>query len=315
MRLCLMIEGQEDVTWEDWEALADACEASRFEALFRSDHYLSGDGRNGRGALDAWTTLAAIAVRTERIRLGTMVSPVTFRHPSLLSRAAVTVDHISGGRAEVGLGAGWYEAEHEAFGFPFPPLGERMELLAEQLEIVRRQWDEDEPSFAGTHYRLDRSAALPKPVQARMPLIVGGSGKPRTVAMAARWADEYNAVEGDPETCRRLRRALDDACRAEGRDPSSLVFSIMTTVLVGRDQGELEARAARLAELFSLDKTPAQVIEDNRADSIVGTVEEAAERLGQLEAAGVQRVMLQHLDHRDLDAVALLGGELAEAVS
>src|SRR5689334_17585970 len=134
-----MIEGQEDVTWEDWVALAEACESSGLEGLFRSDHYLSGDGRIGRGSLDAWTTLAAIAARTERIRLGTMVSPATFRHPSVLANAALTVDHISGGRAELGLGAGWYELEHQAFGFAFPPLGERMEMLEEQLEIVHRQ--------------------------------------------------------------------------------------------------------------------------------------------------------------------------------
>ena len=137
-----MIEGQEDVTWPDWVALADACEASGLAALFRSDHYLSGDGLNGRGSHDAWTTLAALAARTSRIRLGTMVSPVTFRHPSLVANAAITVDHISGGRVELGLGAGWYELEHQVYGFPFPPMAERMAMLEEQLEIVTRQWSE-----------------------------------------------------------------------------------------------------------------------------------------------------------------------------
>ena len=305
-----MIEGQEDVTWDDWVALASACERSGLEGLFRSDHYLSGDGRVGRGSLDAWTSLAAIAVHTERIRLGTMVSPVTFRHPSLLARAAVTVDHVSNGRAELGLGAGWYELEHDAFGFPFPPLRERMELLEEQLEIVRRQWSEDEFSFAGRHYQLDRAPALPKPVQARMPLIVGGEGKPRSVAAAARWADEYNAVFGDPAACGDLRRALDAACAEQGRDPAELVLSIMTTCLVGRDERELSERADRLAAIYWPDLSGAEVLERHGAEWIAGTVEQVAERLAGLEAAGVTRVMLQHLDHRDLDAVELIGREL-----
>src|SRR5437763_15147585 len=165
MRLCLMIEGQEDVTWADWVALADACESSGVEALFRSDHYLSGGGKIGRGSHDAWTTLAAIAARTARIRLGTMVSPATFRHPSLLANAATTVDHVSGGRAELGLGAGWYELEHRSFGFPFPPLAERMQLLEQQLEIVTGLWTQDEYSFSGRHYTLEACQALPPPLQ------------------------------------------------------------------------------------------------------------------------------------------------------
>src|SRR5438309_1514901 len=138
-----MVEGQEDVTWTDWLPLADACETTGIEALFRSDHYLSGDGKIGRGSHDAWTTLAAIAARTSRIRLGTMVSPVTFRHPSQLANAATTVDHVSGGRVELGLGAGWYELEHAAFGFSFPPMAERMAMLQEQLEIVVGQWTQE----------------------------------------------------------------------------------------------------------------------------------------------------------------------------
>jgi F420-dependent oxidoreductase-like protein len=308
-----MIEGQEDVTWDDWVALALACERSGLEGLFRSDHYLSGDGRVGRGSLDAWTSLAAIAVHTERIRLGTMVSPVTFRHPSLLARCAVTVDHISGGRAELGLGAGWYELEHEAFGFPFPPLRERMELLEEQLEIVRGQWERPEFSFEGRHHRLDRATALPKPVQSRMPLIVGGEGRPRSVAAAVRFADEYNAVFGDAGACRTLRGDLDAACREHGRDPGSIVLSIMTTCVIGRDESELAERAGRLAAAFWPDLSAAELLERNRSEWIAGTVEQVRERLAELEAAGVDRVMLQHLDHRDLDAVELIGAELAAA--
>jgi F420-dependent oxidoreductase-like protein len=311
MRLCLMIEGQEGVSWEQWMALAEVTERSGLEGLFRSDHYLSGSGRVGRGSSDAWTTLAAIAARTERIRLGTMVSPVTFRHPSVLASAANVVDHVSGGRVELGLGAGWYELEHRAFGFPFPPVGERMEMLEEQLEIVHRQWTEDELSFQGKHYQLDRCPALPKPVQKpRPPIVVGGGGKPRTVAAAARFAQEYNTTEADPAECAKIRRRLDEACQKAGRDPSSMTFSVMTTTIVGRDQAEVERRVKAAIEGWD-DRPAADVLAENRdTDWIAGTVDEVVERLRGLRAAGVERVMLQHLDHADIEMVELLGSEL-----
>jgi F420-dependent oxidoreductase-like protein len=307
-----MIEGQEDVTWDDWVALAAACERSGLEGLFRSDHYLSGDGRNGRGSLDAWTTLAAIAERTERIRLGTMVSPVTFRHPSVVANATVTVDHISGGRAELGLGAGWYELEHQSFGFPFPPLGERMEMFEEQLEIVHRQWTEQEFSFAGRHYTLDRCPALPKPVQRpHPPLIVGGAGRRRTVAAAARWADEYNVVSPTPEQCAELRTSLDKAAADHGR--RALVLSVMTTCLVGEDAAQVARRASELVGKFDEFEGAdgESLLREHGAGWIAGTVDEAAAQLRRLGDAGVERVMLQHLMHRDIEMVELLGRELA----
>src|ERR687891_2843199 len=156
MRICAMIEGQEDVTWEDWVALAEACEGSGIETLFRSDHYLSVVGRRERGSLDAWGTICALAAATSTLRLGTLVSPVTFRHPSVLAKSAVTADHISGGgRVELGIGAGWLEDEHARYGFPFPATGQRIELLEEQIEIVRRQWSETGLEFRGRHYALE----------------------------------------------------------------------------------------------------------------------------------------------------------------
>jgi F420-dependent oxidoreductase-like protein len=315
VRLCLMIEGQEDVTWQDWIAISDACEQSGLEALFRSDHYLSGSGYNGRGSLDAWTTLSAIAVRTERIRLGTMVSPVTFRHPSVVGNAATTVDHVSGGRVELGLGAGWYELEHKSFGFPFPPLAERMEMLEEQLEIVRRQWSEKEFSFEGKHYRLERCQAQPKPVQSpHPPVIVGGGGKKRTVELAARFAEEYNTVGGTPEFCRDLRARLDEATRQTDRE--RLVLSVMTTTVVGADRDELIRRADRLGELWYEGKSGEELLaDDEAAEWIAGTVDEAAERLEALADAGVERVMLQHADHRDIESIHLFGEELAPRVA
>ena len=309
MRLCLMIEGQEGVTWPQWIALADACERSGLEGLFRSDHYRSVDDEGpALGSLDAWTTLAGLAACTERIRLGTMVSPTTFRHPSVLGRAATTVDHISGGRAELGLGAGWFEREHSEFGFPFPPLGERMEVFEEQAEIIVGQWTNDTFSYAGSHYRLDDCEALPKPVQRpHPPVIIGGSGRRRTVAVAARLAQEYNLVSATPADCRAARRRLDEACERHGRDPSTLALSVMATVLVGSDEADVARRARRMAD--------AGMDEEDHSTWIHGTVAQAAEQLAELAAAGVQRMMLQHLMHDDLDTVHRLGAELAPAVA
>ena len=316
MRLCLMIEGQEDVTWPQWIALAETCEWVGLEGLFRSDHYVSVDEGATRGSLDAWTTLAGLAARTERIRLGTMVSPATFRHPSVLGRSATTVDHISGGRAELGLGAGWYEREHRAFGFPFGSLGERMEVFEEQAEIIVGQWTTGSFSYSGRHYRLEDCDALPRPVQRpHPPVIIGGSGKRRTVEVAARLGQEYNVVGPTVEECSDLRRRMDEACARHERDPRTLVLSAMCTVVVGADRAEAEARAQRLVDLGFEQGDGASVLAENRATWVCGTVDEAVARLRELAAAGVERMLLQHLLHDDLDAVQLFGRELVPAVS
>jgi alkanesulfonate monooxygenase SsuD/methylene tetrahydromethanopterin reductase-like flavin-dependent oxidoreductase (luciferase family) len=293
MRVCLMIEGQEGVTWDQWIALAEACERVGLEGLFRSDHYLSIVRGGDAGSLDAWTTLAGLAARTERIRLGTLVSPVTFRHASVLAKSVVTVDHISRGRAELGIGAGWYEEEHRAYRFPFPEPRERMRLLHEQIERVVEQWERDRN-------------VLPKPVQQpRPPLIVGGSAKPGTVKPAVRYADEYNTIFVPPEVCRDRRAVLDEACRGAGREPASLTFSLMTGCVLGADQAELSRRVGDYGRLTGRDPDKSVV---------VGTVDQAAERLREYEAAGVERVMLQHLVHEDVAMVELMG-ELAGAVN
>jgi F420-dependent oxidoreductase-like protein len=272
VRVCLMIEGQDDVAWAHWVALAQTAEQAGIEALFRSDHYLSDQDASGHGSLDAWATLIALAAITSTLRLGTLVSPATFRHPSVLAKMAVTADHVSGGRVEVGLGAGWLEAEHRAYGFPFEPTRVRMDVLAEQLEIVHRSWEPGPFSFSGEHYRIEDLDALPKPVQQpHPPLIVGGSGGPRSLKLAAQWADEYNTPFASPDECRELRGRLDDACESAGRD--RLPLSLMT------GPGE--------------------------------TFEETAERLAEYEAAGVERVMLQHLEFTDLETVERIGRELA----
>jgi F420-dependent oxidoreductase-like protein len=307
-----MIEGQEDVSWEQWVALAQACEQHGLEGLFRSDHYVSVFDRSQRGSLDAWTTLAGLAAVTSRIRLGTLVSPATFRHPSTLAKSVVTADHVSGGRVELGLGAGWHEREHRAYGFPFAEPGVRMEVLEEQIEVVHRLWSDDRVTFEGRHYRLDDVRPFPKPVQRpHPPLIVGGHAGARSVALAARWADEYNVYHRTPEECRSLRARVAEAWQREDRDPKTIVFSVMTGVVVGRDRRDIEAAADRVAEVSGQGRGSVLGSEA----SVVGTAEQVVSRLREYESAGVERMMLQHLAHEDLETVALLGREVVPAVA
>ncbi len=314
MRVCLMIEGQEGVSWEDWVALGRACEESGLEGLFRSDHYAGLMGDEMRDSLDAWTQIAALGALTERIRLGTLVSPVTFRHPSLLAKAVATADHVSGGRVELGIGAGWNVREHEAYGFPFPDLPERLERLEEQLELVVRQWTEESVDFSGRHYRAEALQALPKPVQRpRPPVIVGGAGKPRTARLAARFADEYNTPFPTLEQVRERRAAVERACVEAGRDP--LVFSVMTGCVVGSDRAELLHRVRRTMARMGLDGDPEEFVRERGDVMVLGTVEEVVERLRGLEEAGVDRIFLQHLAHDDVELVRLLGAEVAPAVA
>jgi len=296
-----MIEGQEDVTWEDWRALAAACEEHGVRTMFRSDHYLSVDDRRERGSLDAWGTITALGAVTEKLRLGTMVSPATFRHPAVLAKLAVTADHVSGGRVEVGIGAGWWEREHELYGFELPPVGARMEALKEQMQIVRDHWGE--------------GIAQPKPVQRPLPLILGAKGGPRSLRIGARWATEYNTVMATPEEIADLRRRLDEACEKEGRDPATLPLSMMTGWLVGADRAELLDRASRLSEWKGEGGDGEAFVAGLRSSTILGTAEEAIAQLRDLEEAGLTRIMGQHLLHRDLDAVALMGREIAPALA
>jgi F420-dependent oxidoreductase-like protein len=316
MRVCLMVEGQEGVTWEEWLALAQTCERAGLEGLFRSDHYTSVFGVLERGSLDAWATLAGLAARTDRIRLGTMVSPVTFRHPSALAREVVTVDRISNGRVELGLGAGWYELEHAAHGFPFPAMDVRLELLAEQVEIVHRQWTEESFDFTGRHYRLSDCRALPKPVQQPSPpIVVGGMALAGTLVPAVRFAAEYNTFGASVETCRARRRRVTEACEGAGRDPASLAFSLMAACIVGVDRGEVLEKARRVMRVTRSEHAdPEDFLAGAPEGWIVGTADEVVERLLALEGAGVERVMLQHLDHEDLDTIELLGESVVPRV-
>ena len=300
-----MIEGQEGVTWPQWRALAAACEEHRIPTLFRSDHYQNLDGQHPeRGALDAWGTTNALAALTTTLRLGTLVSPASFRHPSVLAKLVVTADHVSGGRIDLGIGAGWHQREHDAYGFPFAPTKTRIDVLEEQLQVLMGHWGPDRFSFEGEHYILSDLDAQPKPVQQPHPhLIMGGLAAARSAALAARFADEYNTTFPTLEQVRERRYRIDAACERAGRDP--IPFSIMTGVVVGADLADLRERARRVAELTGRDRD--SVLRDPPNGWIVATVEQAAEQFAAYRDAGLHRVMCQTLVHDDLDAVALVG--------
>jgi len=292
MRIALMIEGQEGVTWEQWLALGTAAESADLDGLFRSDHYRSITRGSPAGSLDAWTTLAAIAARTERLRLGTMVSPVTFRPASLLAKAVTTVDHISNGRVELGIGAGWFEAEHETYGFPFLTTRERLDELDNQLAEITHQW-------------TDAPDVWPKPVQhPRPPIIVGGRAKPRTVRAAVRFADEYNTPFVSPEEAAAIREKT-----------RPLRFSVMTGFLVGQTHEEMRERAQELYSRRAREQSFDDWLAAYAERCVVGSVDEVVERLRDYERAGCDRVMLQHLLHTDLEPVRLIGRELAPALA
>jgi alkanesulfonate monooxygenase SsuD/methylene tetrahydromethanopterin reductase-like flavin-dependent oxidoreductase (luciferase family) len=294
MRVALMVEGQEGVSWDEWVALAEACQEHGIEAMFRSDHYVSLTAPRERVATDAWTLLGALAARTSTLRLGTLVSPVTFRHPAVVAKAAATMDHVSGGRLEVGMGAGWMELEHETFGFPFPETSERVGMLAEQIKIVDRQLRED-------------LLTVQRP---RPPIIVGGSAQKGTTEPAVRFADEYNTSSRvDPAEAARRRRRLDAACERVGRDPSTLPLSLMTPFVLDRDH------ARRFVERFPNAGPADDLYERLASRGLAGEPDQLVANLREFHSAGVERVMLQHVVHEDLDVVAAIGREIAPALA
>jgi F420-dependent oxidoreductase-like protein len=298
MRLVVFTEPQEGASYADLLRVAQHAEELGFDAFFRSDHYhpIMFGGERLPGPTDAWVTLAGLAVQTSRIKLGTLVTSATFRLPGPLAISVAEVDQMSGGRVELGLGAGWYETEHTAYGIPFPPVGERFDRLAEQLAIVTGLWDTpvgDRFSFRGEHYELVDSPALPKPAR-RPPVIVGGSGPKRTPALAARYADEFNVPFRPAGTTKQVYGRVAEACAKEGRD--NPVFSVAQTVACGRTDAEakrrLDAIGGRNAGLYG---TPSQVVD----------------AIGAYAELGAERVYLQTLDLSDLDHLEVIAGEVA----
>ncbi len=300
MRVRIFVEPQQGATYQQLLEVARTVEACGFDAFFRSDHYLSMGGDGLPGPTDAWVTLGALARETSRIRLGTLVTSATFRWPGILAVTVAQVDAMSGGRLELGLGTGWYEAEHTAYGIPFPPLGERFERLEEQLAILTGLWATPvgRPySFTGRHYRLVDSPALPKPLQEpHPPLIVGGGGARRTPHLAATFADEFNlAFHPLADTEGQFSRVR-AACEAIDRDPATLGLSVAQVVCCGAD----EAEVFRRAEAIGRD------LGELRANGAAGTPDEVAERLRAFGAAGAGTVYLQVLDLDDLDHIRLI---------
>ncbi|WP_214404819.1 LLM class F420-dependent oxidoreductase [Pseudonocardia lacus] len=307
MDLRIFTEPQQGAGYDDLLSVARTAEAAGYDAFFRSDHYLvMGNASGEPGPTDAWITLAGLARDTERIRLGTLVNSATFRLPGPLAIAVAQVDQMSRGRVELGLGAGWFEREHAAYGIPFPELGERFDRLAEQLEIVTGLWGTlpgERFGFAGAHYALEDSPALPKPVQRpRPPVIVGGHGKKRTPELAARFADEFNVAFSAPDAVAAQFERVEAACRAIGRDPGELVRSIAQVICVGRDDAEVAKRA------LTLGRDEAEL----RESGLAGTPAEVVDKLGRWrEQTGATRVYLQLLDLGDLDQVELVAAEVA----
>jgi F420-dependent oxidoreductase-like protein len=303
--LCLMIEGQEGVTWPQWRALAEACERHGIPTLFRSDHYQNLDGQHPeRGSLDAWGTIIALSALTTKLRLGTLVSPTSFRHPSVLAKLVVTADHVSDGRIDLGLGAGWHEGEHDAYGFPFLPTAARVDVLEEQLQILTGHWGAEEFSFTGEHYTLSGLNAEPKPVQRpHPPIIMGGNAGSRSAELAARFAAEYNTPFATVDQIRQRKANIDRACERAGREP--IPFSAMIGVVLGADSAEVEARARRVAEATGRDA--GELLRDPPPGWIAGTLEQAAEQLAPIRDAGVSRVMCNQFVEPDVDQVARIG--------
>jgi F420-dependent oxidoreductase-like protein len=304
VELRIFTEPQMGATYDDLLAVARRTEETGFDAFFRSDHYLTMGGDGLPGPTDAWLTLAGLARETSRIRLGTLMTAATFRLPGPLAISVAQVDQMSGGRVELGFGAGWYEAEHTGYGIPFPPLGERFDRYEEQLAIITGLWKTPSGKtfdFAGTHYQLADSPALPKPVQdGGIPILVGGRGTKRTPRLAARYASEFNVPFSSTEDNARLFAGVRDACQEAGRDPSSMVYSSALVVCVGRDDAEVARRAAVIG----------RDVDELRANGVAGTPAEAADTLGRYAEAGAERVYLQVLDLADLDHLDLIASQV-----
>jgi F420-dependent oxidoreductase-like protein len=305
MELRVFTEPQQGATYEDLLAVALEAERLGFGAFFRSDHYL-GMGTPGLpGPSDAWITLAGLARDTSTIRLGTMMTSATFRHPGPLAISVATVDQMSGGRVELGIGAGWYEEEHRKYGIPFPETGERFDWLEDNLAIITGLWaTEGGFSHDGHRYQVTDSPGLPKPAQAKPPILIGGQGKKRTPALAARYADEFNLpfvpFEEGLQQNERVRRA----CEEIGRDPASLVFSSALVLCVGAD----EAEVTRRAEAIGRDK------DELRANGLAGTVDEVIDKIGRYAESGQTRLYLQTLDLQDLDHLRLVAADVMPRV-
>jgi F420-dependent oxidoreductase-like protein len=309
MELRIFSEPQQGASYDEILALALAAEEGGFGAFFRSDHYLKmGEATGLPGPTDAWITLAGLARDTHRVRLGTLLSAATFRNPGPLAITVAQVDAMSGGRVELGLGAGWYEEEHAAYGIPFPPIGERFEKLEEQLEIITGLWDTSVGAafdVSGKHYSLSNCPALPKPVQSpHPPIIVGGHGRKRTPRLAARFADEFNVPFASYDVCKSQFNLVDDACKLIHRDPGSIIRSVALVVCCGQNKSEVERRASNIQ----------REVDELSSNGLAGSPAQIVDRILTLSELGLSRIYLQILDMNDLEHVGLIAAEVLPMV-
>jgi alkanesulfonate monooxygenase SsuD/methylene tetrahydromethanopterin reductase-like flavin-dependent oxidoreductase (luciferase family) len=328
VRYVLMTEPQQGMSYADHVAIARRAERNGFEAFFRADHYASFPGASDQPTTDAWTVLAGLARDTDRIGLAVLVSPVTFRHPGTFAKVVTTVDEMSGGRIEVGVGAGWNEVEHRQLGLAFPPITERADLLEDQLAILHGLWGEpDGWSYTGiTGVRVEDALFRPRPVDvpgrprtgiggARPRIIVGGQGSPRSYRLAARYADEFNLSSSSPDRAAEVGRELDSACASIEREPGTLTRSAMVGVLVGRTADEVRDREDRVLTAFGADAETGEAwLEERRTRWVYGTPDEARAQVERFAAAGVERIMLQDFLPWDLDMVDVMGEEIVGRV-
>ena len=304
IELAVMIEGQEGLTWGRWERLARTAEDAGYDGLFRSDHLTGLVGEPQRASLDTWASLTWLATHTRRLRFGPLVCPMTFYHPALLARRAAAVAELSGGRLDLGIGAGWHEGEHAMFGIPFPSLPERMDRFECGTRVIRALWEGRPVTLEQPHFPLREAQSHPRPPGGRVPLVIGGRGERRTLRVVAEHADEWNVTRVTREEYAAKAGVLATHCKAVGRDPATIRRSLMVPVVTGTTPAEVERRRVRAQALFP--RVPPDAAGWRAAGLLHGVLDEVGEELSRWEAAGISRVMLQILDMEDLPLVTLL---------
>lgn len=315
MQIGLMVEGQNGLTWERWIHIVQMAERLKFPSLFRSDHYFIGRQQN---SLDTYLSFAVAARESSTLRFGPLVTPVTFRSPVDHARAAAQIDLLSGGRFVMGVGAGWNEPEHVAYGIPFPPVKERFDRLDEAIQVMRALWTSDDARFDGRYYQLEGANLQPKPAAGRPPLLIGGGGEKRTLRLVARYANEWNAVNMTPDVLRHKLEVLDGHCATEGRDPAAIRHSMMAFALVGPTERELDRATERLMGIFGAPAgmSPADFRQAAKGrGQIVGGTDEVVEALGKLAEAGLHEVQFQHFNFDDDTVPEFLAAEVAPKVA
>ena len=314
MDIGLMVEGQNGLTWERWSHILQLAERLHFPSVFRSDHYFIGTQQE---SLEAYLSFVLAARETSTIRFGPLVTPITFRSPVNVARMAAQVDVLSGGRFVMGMGAGWNEAEHRAYGIPFPPVKERFDRLEEGINIAKALWNDSPATYAGRYYQLDGADLMPKPATGHPPLLIGGSGEKRTLRLVARYAAEWNGVNLSPEVYAQKVAVLERHCETEKRDPATIRRSMMAFALVAPDTAGLDRATERLMGMFGAPKgqSPADFRTASKKRGIIsGTTDEVVETLGQLAELGMQEVQFQHFNFDDDAVPEFLAAELAPKV-